>query len=191
MSLINDALKRATQAQPGSKSEPAIATPMEPVDSPRQVGLPSYFTPVLLFIISGACWFLVKGWETNRQAGHSSKPINVQARENANMEASRNAEPAPAPEASVESLIPPHRDFGLHDVADASEETSGPVVSSDEAKPVFKLQGIFYRPTNPSAVVNSKTVYVGDLISSGRIKAIDRQSVTIDLGSETKVLTLQ
>ena len=55
----------------------------------------------------------------------------------------------------------------------------------------LKLQGIFYRPTNPSAVVNSRTVFVGDIIANGKVKAIDRQSVTIDLGGETKVLTLE
>jgi hypothetical protein len=40
-------------------------------------------------------------------------------------------------------------------------------------------------------VVNSKTVYVGDLVSGARVKAIDRQSVTIDRGGQIQVLTLQ
>jgi len=41
MSLINDALKRATQAQPAT---PEAETPMQPVDQPRSAGLPIYFT---------------------------------------------------------------------------------------------------------------------------------------------------
>ena len=40
-------------------------------------------------------------------------------------------------------------------------------------------------------MVNSKTVYVGDLILNGKITAIDRQSVTIDVGGATQVLTFQ
>ena len=62
----------------------------------------------------------------------------------------------------------------------------------DEAQPAtFKLQGIFYRPSSPSAVINAKTVFVGDIVADAKVKAIDQSSVTLDLGSETKVLTLR
>jgi hypothetical protein len=192
MSLINDALKRATQAQTANAPTQEPQEPMQPVESRQGQGLPMYFTPVLLFVISGACWFLVRGWEAKRQAGFYPAPVTVMARESASSGGTVIEVPEPVKQDAVESLIPTHREFALSDtlsnVAAGEVSMPGPV---EESKPAFRLQGIFYRPNNPSAVVNSKTVFVGDFISNGKVKAIDRQSVTIDLGGETKVLTLQ
>ena len=200
MSLINDALKRATQAQPSNTPPTEPGAPMQPVEQRRPVGLPIYFTPTLLFIVCGACWFLVKGWEAHRQAGLYPEPVSVQARETVDT-------PAPA---APESAVPANRHFAL-DAAPTPASSSQPaakeapagalaqtgvaaatVPDDDQTKSTaLKLQGIFYRPRNPSAVINSKTVFVGDPIANGRVKAIDRQSVTVDLGGETKVLTFQ
>src|SRR6185295_15499489 len=79
MSLINDALKRASRAQPSTPAQPEV--PMQPNLRRRPVGLPGYFMPVVLFIFSGACWFMIKGWDTRRQAGLYPEPVTVQARE--------------------------------------------------------------------------------------------------------------
>lgn len=203
MSLINDALKRATKAQAEQPPAPAVANTMQPVSGRRSSGLPMYFTPVLLFVISGASWFILKGWEAQRQSGLYPDPIIVHARENsvgtpetAPVQSSSSAETQP----SVESLIPPVREFALNDTPAAPVATRPSPASAvaapdspvpDETKSGFRLQGIFYRPTRPSAVVNNKTVYVGDLIASGRVKAISHESVTIVVDGETKVLTLQ
>jgi hypothetical protein len=191
MSLINDALKRATQAQSATKPAPEMETTMKPAPQPRTVGLPVYFTPVLLFIVSGACWFLVKGWDIRRQNSvASTKTLPVQARE------IEEAPSLPADEGS-ELPIPANRQFALNDRPSVSSATSLPAESalasaaSDVGTATFKLQGIFYRPTNPSAVVNAKTVFVGDRIANAKVKSIDHQSVTLDIGGETKVLTLQ
>lgn len=195
MSLINDALKRATEAQPAGKPTPEMETTMKPATQPRTVGLPVYFTPVLLFIVSGACWFLIKGWDVRRQAIASTTAIPVQARE------AEETPNIPAGEGS-ELPIPGNRQFALNDRPSSpipgtiGANTSAAGASADfapeDSQPAtFKLQGIFYRPTNPSAVVNSKTVFVGDHIANAKVKAIDKQSVTLEVAGETKVLTLQ
>jgi hypothetical protein len=202
MSLINDALKRATEAQPAGKPTPEMETTMKPVPQPRTVGLPVYFTPVLLFIISGACWFLIKGWDVRRRAVASTTPttIPVQARE-------LEETPDIPPGEGAELPIPGNRQFALNDrpsaslpqntgataaAAVASAESVPAVAAADEAPAAsFKLQGIFYRPANPSAVVNTRTVFVGDRIANAKVKAIDQQSVTLEVAGETKVLTLQ
>jgi hypothetical protein len=202
MSLINDALKRATQAQPATATAAQPEAPMQPVPQRRPAGLPVYFTPVLLFIISGACWFLVKGWDARRQAGIYPAPITVHAREISTPSAT--TEPIGATESETEYPIPAGRQFALNDAPTSSTSASAPAAPTDNAAasaapaiqepaatPAFKLQGIFYRPSNPSAVINSKTVYIGDLILNGKVKAIDRQTVTIDVGGATQVLTLQ
>ena len=81
--------------------------------------------------------------------------------------------------AEVPQPVPQNRDFALDDA---------PVPSNAET---FRLQGIFYRPSRPSAVVNSQTVYVGDTVGSGKVKAITRENVTLIVDGESKVLTLR
>ena len=174
MSLINDALKRARNKVQGANapaSDPAA--PMQPVEQRRPVGLPVYFMPVLLFIVAGACYFIIKGWDARRHAGFYPQPVTIQARE---------LEPlkSEAAGAEKEHPIPTNRNFSLNDHS-----------PSEATQPSFKLQGIFYSAKSPSAVINSKTVYVGDTIANARVKAIERQSVTLVQDGETKVLTLR
>lgn len=204
MSLINDALKRATQAQPSATSAREPEKEMELAPPHRAVGIPGYFTPVLLFIACGACWFLAKGWDGSRQTGlarlFTPEPIVAQARE--------IQEDLP-PAEGAELLIPGNRQFALNDAPTPTEITqpqpvqvaektrvNDPSVLTVSARELpfaarFRLQGIFYRPSSPSAVINAKTVFVGDIIADAKVKAIDQSSVTLDLGSETKVLTLR
>lgn len=192
MSLINDALKRATHAQPAATPAAEPETPMQPV-TPRQAGgLPVFFTPVVLCMVSGACWFFIKGFDLRQQVGLEPDVIKVYARE----------APELASSSGGERPIPEGRQFALNDAPTPPVASSSSAVSENEAvaaapvdeTPVpvsFRLQGIFYRPGNSSAVVNSKTVFVGDKVSNAKIKAIDKQSVTIELAGETKVLTLE
>ena len=197
MSLINDALKRATQAQSAQSPAAQPEAPMLPVERRSPVGLPVFFMPVMLFIISGACFFIVKGWQDARMTGAAAAAATVHARE-------RSA--ASAPE-GVEQPIPQDRQFALNDGPSpvkgslGTHTLSAPLppaipsptadLSDDSSKsPSLRLQGIFYRPGNSSAVVNSKTVFVGDTVANGKVTAIGRESVTIKLASETKVLTL-
>ena len=66
-----------------------------------------------------------------------------------------------------------------------------PAVAAEEPKaPELKLQGIFFNPRSPSAVVNGKTVYVGDKVSGFRVFAITPQNVTLGTATQTNVLDL-
>jgi hypothetical protein len=187
MSLINDALKRATQAQSPQPSITKSDTPMRAVaDAHGSVGLPTYFIPVLLFIFTGACFFLVRGWDARRQAGLYPDPVVVEARETPPVPpvpvtpSNAVAAEAAAPVATeVPQPVPENRAFGLDDA---------PAPPTREA---FRLQGIFYRPSRPSAVVNAQTVYIGDTIANGRVKAITRESITLVVDGQDKVLTLR
>jgi putative nucleotidyltransferase with HDIG domain len=55
-------------------------------------------------------------------------------------------------------------------------------------KPVFKLQGIFYQPSRPSALINGRTFYPGDTIDDSKIVEITRQSVTLEVGGQRRVI---
>ena len=189
MSLINDALKRATKAQEATSPVSDPASQMQPAEQRRPVGLPVYFMPVLLFIVSGACFFLIRGWDARRQAGLYPQPVTIQARE------LEPAQPGPAAVAEKEYPVPANRNFSLNDDSLAKQPAvAGFAAHADSPEAgqfPFKLQGIFYKATGSSAVINSKTVYVGDTIANAKVKAIGRQSVTLSLDGETKVLTLQ
>jgi len=57
--------------------------------------------------------------------------------------------------------------------------------------PALKLQGIFYRPSNPSALINGRTLFVGDFIGEVKVIAVDQRSVKLELEGATKTLRLE
>lgn len=181
MSLINDALKRAKQTQPTPGQPATTSEPMRPAETHQSVGLPRYFFPLLLCIICGALWIIVRGWNPGRP-GPDQAALTVQAR------ASLVPAEVPVEPEYHSSSIPENRNFSLDGEGGRGEAG---VIASTAVTPAFRLQGIFYRAANPSAVVNAKTVYVGDQVSGARVKAIDRQSVILEQDGQTQVLTLR
>ena len=207
MSLINDALKRAKEVQPEPARAAAGAEPLEPVHYSRR-GLPWYFIPVLFVVIAGGGWFLLKGWDAQRQATPGYGPIVVvKAREPVTPITPGNAPANPAtpgeksftPAVNNALSVPftaINRNFSLEDTAPATAAAPQPTASTEaasdsSASPTFKLQGIFYRSANPSAMVNGKSVFVGDRVSGATVKGIDRQSVALEYEGQTKILTLE
>jgi hypothetical protein len=53
-----------------------------------------------------------------------------------------------------------------------------------------KLQGIFYRPERPAALLNGRTVLVGGTRGEYRVVAISQQSVTVVRAGQTNVLNM-
>ena len=197
MSLINDALKRATQtpSSPASPSAREPQPPMQPVDY-RRGTLPWYFFPTLLLILAGGVWFVVKGLEASRPGA-----LTVHARE---------PQPDPAPSATsdptsemlaaglfpatetpyVPPAQPPNRNFSLED-APTPTTPAAAAPPAETPKPAFKLQSIFFRTTNPSAMVNGKNVSVGSRVHGATVTAITREGITLDVEGQTTVLTLE
>lgn len=228
MSLINDALKRAKEAQPSPTRVPAAAGPMEPAPEAPRRSLPWFFFPAVLAILTGASWFLIKGWDAHRQSlVNYGSPVTIRAREVApptppaptgETAPETVATPAVAPAAAVvhsPDFIPAvnrdssaplssvNRNFALDEEPSAApaETAATPAISDTPAVPpvpvpaagplpTFRLQGIFFRNTSPSAMVNGKSVFVGDFVSGAQIKAIDRERVTLEYEGQTKTLTL-
>jgi hypothetical protein len=54
----------------------------------------------------------------------------------------------------------------------------------------LKLQGIFFHPTRPAAMISGNTVYIGDQIGNLRVVAIDQHTATLAGGGETNILKL-
>ena len=162
MSLINDALKRAGQKPLSQPSASELVAGLSPAPE-RQAGFPVLTLVIVLIpLIALGVWFLVKGLQITDQP-KAAEPV-----------AARAPEPvAPTPAAVVV-------------VVTNTVLAPAPVAP----QPGFKLQGIYWRPSKPSAVINAKTVYVGDRVETARVTAIDQESVTITVDGQTKVLLL-
>jgi len=163
MSLINDALKRAAQKPPSPPSASELASGLRPAEE-RASGFPVLSLLIVLIpLIALGVWFLAKGLQLDEQPKTDSETLV----------AAREPEPPAAPVARPAVLTP----------------TNAPVAVPAPAT-VYKLQGIYWRPSRPSAVVNSKTVYVGDRVDNARVTAIDQESVTLTVNGESKVLLI-
>jgi hypothetical protein len=100
----------------------------------------------------------------------------------------------PAPVAVVPEMKPEPKAEPVVAATPAAPVPQPVVAKPEPPKPVFpelKLQGIFYRLTNPSALVSGKNVRVGDIVQGVKIVAIERASVTLEFKGERKTLTLE
>jgi hypothetical protein len=55
---------------------------------------------------------------------------------------------------------------------------------------VLKLQGIAFDPQKPSAIINGRTFYLGDVVEDFRLIGISPVAVTLVSATETNVLSL-
>jgi hypothetical protein len=65
-----------------------------------------------------------------------------------------------------------------------------PTVERPPPPPLPKLQGIFYRPERPAALLNGKTVLIGGMSGEYRVVAISQQSATVERAGQTNVLKM-
>lgn len=181
MSLINDALKRASQTTP--PPPPASHTPeapLRPVEHKRPFAWAMVLVPLLVLVLALAGWFFVKGLQTQSAARLPGVEMPVSAR---------------GASAVAESLPTPPAPSDLNGAAGSNAPLATNVQATVEPpKPTFptvRLQGIFYRPDRPSVVINAKSVCVGEKVAGAKVVAITRESATLEWNGETKVLTLE
>jgi hypothetical protein len=58
------------------------------------------------------------------------------------------------------------------------------------AFPALTVQGIYFRKVNPSALINGRTIFVGETIHNARVVAIRKESVVVVFKGQTNVLYL-
>ena len=194
MSLINDALRRATNEN--SKREANELPAMQPTYKPVRTGGPGFSIFVVCFLLAAGltlgAWFYYKRGMGAPAAKPAAKPTlttnnNPLARasqtlgavENLNKEGESAADNMRAgvggavvtPNAATKSE-PPH--------VGSYEKTSGP-----------KLQGIFYSANNASAIINGKTVKVGDEVDGLKVVAITQTGVRVESGGQARELRMK
>src|SRR5512133_4052612 len=192
MSLINDALKRAHQAQ-ASAPTPApdnSAAPLHPAESParRSVWMWFWYTSALMLAAVLASWAILIGFLASRDLNASAKSTNTGK---ANTEVTVTArEPEPAAVAPAAAPFPMSTVVPLENTVAPSYSVDGPEATATSpgsalgsvpaqappelpaaapVAPALKLQGIFYRRTNPTAMINSKMVGRGDRVLNAKV----------------------
>jgi len=173
MSLINDALKRAKDAQqnspptaPAPQLGPAEAAPVKK----SGVGM---MVPIIIVVCAIAGVFIVS---QNRQKTAAREPV---------------VEPKPtAPTPVVSPPKPPVQPALISTPAPVSPPAKAPALVPTANAPALKLQAIFYAPGRSTAIINGKTVRVGNTFRGYRVEAITEASATLVSGTETNVMTL-
>jgi hypothetical protein len=205
MSLINDALKRAKQVQHETAPPPPSNTDLRPAEHQHYGRSPvGLAVPTLLGLASVVLLFLL--WQAARTSNQQTLEVKARTRSDS-VAAIRPAEAAvPAVSAAIKdptnlpaALAAPAANVAVQPASNAvstatavvSEAASNIVAAVAPPKPAAKLQAIVYSPTRPSAIVNGKTLFLGDKLGEFRVRAIEQESVTLVSVSQTNILTLE
>jgi hypothetical protein len=196
MSLINDALKRASQTKLPPQAE--IGENLQPVDA-RQSSIWLWVGCAAALMLAGllATWAIAAGVLADRELKAARKPapeMLPRTETTSPVETASYAQAKTNPPEPLQTSAPTLQPLGP---ATTSVPTnvipSNNVVAAvvdPKPAPTLKLQGIFWKPSKPMAMINAKTVGLGDKILGAKVLAIDQESVTLDKAGETVILTL-
>jgi len=203
MSLINDALKRAKQAQQQAPPTPGSTLQFRPVEPSQRVKIRYGRVALLLVAVLGVpALLLIWLWphkSAATKAGSTTRPAVVAAKEIS----------APEPAAATAAGQPPRAQQPASPTASVAAPSPAPTnvpAALTEANPAanpatiaeppapkpapLRLQAIVYNPTRPSAMIGGKTLFVGDKFGALRVVAIDAESATLVGLGQTNVLIL-
>ena len=171
MSLINDALKRARQAQ--QKNESTGGPPLMPVE-PESPGLIAWLLPgAVIFLIVAAIFVIGLAMARHTVTTIVSAPNPDPPTQELAVATAPVVPPAP-PSPSPSSLLPP------------------PVTNVEVAAPPLpRLQGIVLDTQRPWAIVDGQTVFTGDRVNGFHVKEISKFTVTLtDAGGKLQTIHL-
>ena len=208
MSLINDALKRAKQVQQDSAPPAPSNTDLRPAEH-RQYARPAVglAIPTLLGLGSVVLLFLL--WQTARNSNQQTLEVKARTRsqtvaisqpseqpvaaQNVVIKDPTNLPAAVSAPAAASPVTSPASNNAVSTAAVVVTEAASNIVAAvAPAKPALpKLQVIVYSPTRPSAMINGKTLFLGDKIGDFRVRAIDQESVVLVGAGQTNILTLE
>ncbi len=179
MSLINDALKRAREAQ--RKDAPPEVSPLRPVEThQKERDLSRVLPVVIVFLIVTACVLIGLALARHGANGTTPKmavaPAIVFTQKVVTVAAPVSNPPAPALPVSVSATSAP--------------PVASPAVTNTPVSKPLRIQGIAYDAAHPSAIIGGKAVYVGDLVDGMRVTAITSNSVTLAGNGQTKTLVV-
>jgi hypothetical protein len=160
MSLINDALKRAKNAQ--RKNTPSGVAPMRPIEPKDEERDFSWILPVVvILLIVVAVFFIALSVST-----HTAKNIIATS----DISTTQSVESVATPPSPPPAVIGPA------------------AIANVPPAPTTRIQGVVYDPVHPWAIVSGKTVYVGDSVDGMRVTEIAKNSVTLTGNGQTNKL---
>ncbi len=186
MSLVNDALKRASEAHSRRAPTPVADLPLRPVEPGTKPGIGLVLPATLLTIILAALISLVLA---RRSGGNTPNPPPVKSGLLGITVAAKSPPPlhlapaAPVPVIAVESAPVPVMPIAL------AQPNSSPAPTAVVAP--LRLQAVFYTPPRPSAIISGKTVQVGDSLRGLQVVAIGSSSALLQGANQTNFLTLE
>lgn len=182
MSLVNDALKRATEAHNRRTPAPVADLPLRPVEParPSKSGIGLVLPATLLTILLAAVFSF---WLSEHDRGKTA------------------ASPTGKSEVlglTVAAKSPPPTDSAPVIAKDPAPAVAPPVPLAQPIAPPappaaapLRLQAIFYTPPRPSAIISGQTVQVGDTLRKLQVVAIGSASVLLVGAQQTNFLTLE
>jgi hypothetical protein len=188
MSLINDALRKARKTQPEEAT--ANGPDLLPVDAgartcSRSIITLPFIIAVVLVLASVLLWAWYRAGRGELVVRGNSNPASVTAAPQASEPTASTEKPTSATTIASAPAVATRVDAGSTNILLAATEAPRP------AAPVYKLEGIFYNPKKPTAVINGDLVYVGSRVEEGRVVAIDEESATVVTSAgETNLLVL-
>lgn len=208
MSLINDALKRAKEAQQQKPPGDSGGPPLRPVEQRPARDPGPWLLLAFALIVAVAAILLWQGFQHGRQpqtvasqspspaetvpqmvpaTGYTSIPDSVPPALPAVPESHATPVTAAVEAASLttpDGLSPTN---GPPDTTVAEDATA---MASPPQPPPLKLQAIVYHPSRASAAISGKVLFVGDRLGEMRVTAISPTAVTLVGEGRTNVLTL-
>jgi hypothetical protein len=164
MSQINDALKRAKQAQRrNAPSASSAAPPLRPFEAKNVEQGPNWIWPVaiiLFFLLFAGVFFAISAG-SHATTQMAAAPAAIQTRvQTVEVSATNFSKPLPV----------------AMDLA---------VLKT--AKPA-RIQGIVYDSVNPLAIIGGKTIHVGDAVDGMVVTGISRDAITLVGNGQTRQL---
>jgi hypothetical protein len=218
MSLVNDALRRAREAQRQTPPPPSPQMQFRPVEPtqqpPRNLGL---IVPAALALVALLALLFIWQWTQRRTAMGpqevraltspavpppiAPQPTTPPPQPEVLAAAAQPSSPSqPFPQSEADTNVakplalptptaPPNPPVVKEQENDAN--TSVTVAPPPEPKwPPLKLQAIVFDPKRPSVLINGASLFVGEKLGDLRVVAIDRGSATLESAGRTKILSM-
>ncbi len=190
MSLINDALKRASESDKKRSAQSPSPLPMQPVASAP--GNENSAALLIAAIIVSVLGIVIAGWlflasrsvtpavVVKAPAPPAAKPVAI------------SPAPVPQPAPIVQKTLPQTVTTAAPAVIHSVQiPAPAPPVAPPETFPTnLTVNAIFYNKTNPRALVNGQTVGTGDKIGDVLVTGIMSDRVFVDWKGQSKVLMM-
>jgi len=183
MSLINDALKRASQTEKGRAREPSLGSLMQPARPARRSGFPIGIVACVVLLLAASGWFACRYFAPSHPLPVAPAPVRTVI-----------IPPAPAPvPAPVVKVEPAHVVASTPSPAVVAVPASSPrapaapvAVEPLPPFPELRIQAIFYSTIKPKVMISDQIYAENEQVGEVRIVKIMPAVVTTEWRGQTK-----